>query len=117
MNGKSKKGSSLALRWRNALADSALGSNAKHVLKEIHSFMNADGRQAFPTIAMLARRTSLSEKTVRTHLKVAEDAGWIDVQEGRFPGKRWRRFTYSARFPDQASEVGEMGQEGAVNDG
>lgn len=117
MSYETKKGSPLAARWRNAVAESDLSSHAKHILKEIHSFMRPDGTRAFPTISLLASRTSLSEKTVSSHLKRAELAGWISIQIGRFEGKRWRQQSYFPRWPDGGGEVGKTGQEGAVNDG
>lgn len=117
MSNTANNGSSLAARWRDAVAESDLSSNAKHILKEIYSHMRRDGTRAFPPIDRLAARCSLSEKTVRTHLKDAEEAGWISIQVGRFPGQKWRLHTYFPRWPDGGAKMGKTGQEGAVNDG
>lgn len=115
------KGSSLAWRWRNAVAESDLDAATKHILVELHSFMKPDGRRCFPTQALIAARTSLSERTVRGRLAVAEAAGWIEMQKGRFDGKKNGTYTYEPRFPDATCEPDakhrKMTTEGPANGG
>lgn len=87
---------------------------------DLFCFMNAAGRKCFPPQGLIARRCSLTEKTVRKHLKVAELAGWIVVQEGRFTGKKNRLSSYEARWPHEVigGDVNrETMTEGPVNDG
>lgn len=114
------KGWSRAWRWRIAVAESDLDASTKHVLVELHTFMNGHGRKCFPPQTLLASRTSLSERTVRKHLAVAEHAGWIDVQKGRFEGKRNGLYSYAARWPDGVAEPNgmhrKMTTEGPEND-
>ena len=48
-----------------------------HVLRTLADYMDSQGRNCFPNVDDLAAVTKINEKTVRRHLKKADEAGWI----------------------------------------
>ncbi len=122
--GEARAQKSRVWRWRNAVSASDLGATAKHILLQLSHNMDGNGGSCFPTIAELCESTGRSKKTVLKHLRVAEDAGWIDIRQGRLNGQRWRRLDYVARWPDSGladaptgEKVVEMASEAGGNEG
>lgn len=69
--------------------------------------INPSTRQAWPSLADLSKRTGIAERQVRRHLRVLEDAGWIE-NHGQRPGAggqpvsnlwTWRRYVQVGRSP------------------
>ena len=126
--------------WRSAFA-SAYGppsSTTRLVLFCLSIHMNEQGESCFPSIDRLAREGSLSRKAVIDHIKIAEEAGWIEKQERpERNGQGWRRMQYSPKVPpgimakiiaekggepqlppfETAQQGGEPGAEGGEPDG
>jgi len=73
------------LRWRLAVRESNLPSSAKLVALVLDTFMNKSG-ESWPSVRLLARSTSLSEATVRWHLRILEIAGYVYTLD------RWGQF-------------------------
>lgn len=94
------KGSSRVWRWRHAVAQSSLHATTKHVLSTLSTWMNSNGGSCYPSVELVAKRSGFTKKTVCTHLKIAEAAGWIEIDKAGFNGRAWRRNEYEARFPD-----------------
>lgn len=67
--------------------------------------MNQQGENAWPSQALLAQRTALSDRAVRQHLKKAEAAGWLRIYERRRPGQAWFVNEYVATIPDGLEEL------------
>lgn len=72
----------------------------RHVLITLSLHMNQQGERAWPSQKLLAQRTGLSERAVRTHLHLAERTGWVKVYAKRPAGtKGWRLNEYVACAP------------------
>jgi hypothetical protein len=116
----------LLFRWRKAFQseDGPSSPVTRHCLLTLSTFMDEHGNNAFPSIATLAARTRLSERTVRTHLSLAATQGWIDRNLWREKGKDWANYRYSAVIPNKLigtaagsgprTNVAEAGADGAA---
>lgn len=87
--------------WQSAVLDSGCESSTKLVLLAIGSFMNQHGTGAFPSLETLAAKTSLSKLTVRRHVQVAEEAGWLAVKKRYTRNGDKDSNLYSVRYPDE----------------
>lgn len=76
-------------------------TNTRAVLAAIRKRMNKKGF-ARPTIDQIAMDTGLTEKTVRTHLEIAEDLGFLVIESDEGEGLRKRRNRYFASLPDNS---------------
>jgi hypothetical protein len=72
----------------------------RHILHNLSTYMNTDGRECFPSIETQAVETGLSVRTIKRHLAVAEDEQWLHIYERQGKGKAWRHYGYVARIPD-----------------
>lgn len=88
--------------WKLAFRASDLPSPAKHVLFELCEFMDKDGKRCFPSIQLLASNTGMGEKTVRRHLKVAVEKGWLFRLRHGKNGQAWANYHYQAKLPGEA---------------
>lgn len=70
-----------AWTWRRALLSSDLPGTTKHVLLTLSCHIPEIGGAAWPSIATLAAETSLTEATVKKHLRAGLEAGWIARQK------------------------------------
>ena len=106
------------LQWRLAVVgDNGPPSGVRHVLLTLSLYMDGEGGSCFPSIRELERATALAEKTVRTHLAAAEQAGWITRKfRGRSAGQAWRSYEYVARIPEEGAVniTGASATKGAV---
>jgi hypothetical protein len=80
---------SLVFRWKWVVLRSDLASGTKCVLLVIGMHMSPTGRDAFPSVARIAKLASLSRSTVSRHLRLAEEAGYL---------RRVRRWNASSVF-------------------
>jgi hypothetical protein len=87
--------------WRHRVASEEGPKHAttRHVLLTLSLHMGKHGDHAFPSQEHLAKRTGMSVRSVRTHLKIAEDAGWIIRVPRRPTGSPWRHHQYVAALP------------------
>lgn len=69
-------------KWRRAVAQSALESGCKLVCFALANYLPNRGGCCFPSIATLARDTSLTTRSVMRHLKTTEQAGFIRREHG-----------------------------------
>lgn len=88
-----------AWTWRHAIIKSDLPATTRHVLLTVSCYMNEVGGGCYPTQQQLSEATGLSDRAVRTHLEVAETAGWIKRTEHGFKGQKWRNHEYTASWP------------------
>lgn len=63
--------------WLQAIADSALSASTKLVAHTLALYGNANGSKIFPGTRELARRASLSGRSLSTHVDVLVRAGWL----------------------------------------
>lgn len=97
--------------WRHAIQKSPLSSTTKLVLLNLSIHMNDLGEGCYPSTATQAADTGLSERSVCTHLDVAENAGFIRRKAHGYGGQKWARNEYFATWP-VGVEVGPKGTEG-----
>jgi hypothetical protein len=84
-----KRQSSMSIwSYKKAVMQSELSSSTKIVLVALDMHVNDMGDPAFPSYSRLATLTSLSSRSVKEHVGVAEDAGWL---------KREKRFSKEGR--------------------
>jgi hypothetical protein len=94
-------------KWLQAIASERgpADPTTRHVLMTLSLHMNQRGEQAFPSQRLLARRTGLSERSVRTHLQLAREAGWILVYAKQPKGHGWRLHEYVAAVPENLEDL------------
>ena len=94
--------------WRQAILESHMGATTKHVLLTLSCHMNDAGESCYPSINRLCHETSLSNRAVITHLRLARDLGWIGVRERDLAGKKWAAHGYFIQWPGEG-DGGEPG--------
>lgn len=108
-------------RWMDAwMGPDGPAPTTRHVLHALASHMDRFGDDCWPGTRLLAEETGLARKTVRRHLDLAKDAGWISWVEEAGEGQAWRRRLYSPTYPSNMGEsepptstVGEAGESGS----
>jgi hypothetical protein len=78
---------------------------ARLVLLAISLHMNAQGANAWPSQATIARRSCVSTRVVVKHLGIAERQGWLKRYEAGRNGQGWRLTGYEAVLPDHVYEL------------
>jgi hypothetical protein len=75
--------------WTRYIAGDAgpRDSTTQHILLTLSLFMNSGGGSAFPSVPKISRATRRCERTVRKHLRDAEEAGWITITQRRRRGQ------------------------------
>ena len=63
--------------------------------------MSADGDNCYPSIKTIAEASRRDRKTVITHLRHAEEAGWIRISNAGLGGRRWKRDQYEVCWPEE----------------
>lgn len=101
--GVMRKDQDIKFRWINAVKGEygPASSTTRLVLIMLSTHMNIDGSSCFPSTALLASETKLTERSVCTHLEKAEKEGWIKrhIKGG---GQNWKRYQYTPSIPDKA---------------
>ena len=90
--------------WRQAILKSGLPATTRHVLLTLSCHMNDAGESCYPSIDLLCEETGLSNRSVITHLKLAEEGGWIEVDKHGFSGQKWARNEYRIAWPKTPTE-------------
>ncbi len=80
--------------WRGYVLKSNLPPTTRHVLLTLACHMNDAGENCYPKIDTICQETGLSNKAVITHLKFAQNEGWIKVKKHGFTGQKWRNNEY-----------------------
>lgn len=102
MNEVERPAQSRVWRWRRAIGESDLPATTRDILRVLSEFMDREGGSCFPTVTDVARKCGRDRGTISDHLKIAEQAGWVEIQNGTFGGQKWRRQSYVARWPQGA---------------
>ena len=100
--------------WREAVASpkGPSSSTTRHVLLTLSLHMDMTGGNCFPSTALLAERTGLSERSVCTHVDRAESEGWIRRAKHRGAGRAWAGTLYTAILPEVLKDVQRPTEEG-----
>lgn len=91
--------------WRRAMARSELPSTTKLVLFVIAEYANAVDEVMWPSVETIAGLASLSERSVGTHLTVAEQSGWLTRWKSRKHGRQWAHGHYRLSIPESAART------------
>lgn len=75
--------------------------------------MNENGDGCYPSTKRQSEETGLSERSVCTHLELAEKAGFIKRCAHGFSGQAWKRNQYVASYPEGT----ELGSVAIIDDG
>ena len=89
-------------QWRDWLRseDGPPDSTTRHILLNLSMWMKADGKQCYPTIAILAQETAISERTIKKKLKEAASNGWLEIYTHKGRGQAWRNHGYLPKIPE-----------------
>lgn len=90
---------SFKTRWQQAVLESRLGSGFAFVLMALSMWMDADGRNCYPTEETIAERIGITRKSVREHLRRAVAVGFLSRYRRSEEGKRGCRYGYIAKIP------------------
>jgi DNA-binding MarR family transcriptional regulator len=74
------------------------------VLYALADFMNAEGKNCWPSQKTLSERTRLSERTIVRHIKALVKEGWIEKTTKGYNNRQHRLNQYKARIPDYVSK-------------
>lgn len=85
--------------WMRSIRDSELPSSTRLVLLTMVTWIDNTTGTCFPSLATLAQGTGLAKSTVTTHLKRAEEAGYIRRTQ-RLMGRQHTSTLYQATMPD-----------------
>lgn len=85
--------------WQQAILESGLGSGFAHVLMALSLWMDANGRNCYPTEETIAERIGITRKSVREHLRRAVESGFLNRYKHTTKGKRGFNYGYIAQIP------------------
>jgi len=93
-------------QWRELIASEHGPANpsTRLVLLVLALHMNQDGANAFPSQQLIATRSGLSVRSVRTHLALAAAAQWVRIYQKRRSGQNWFIHEYVATIPDELAD-------------
>jgi len=92
--------------WRAAICDSDLPPTTRLVALTLSLHMNERGGSAFPKQATLARESGLNVETVRDHLRMLRETGWLVALTYATPG---RPVEYAASIPQGGVQTPTLG--------
>jgi len=72
----------LSVKWMAAVFELDLPSSHKLVLLVLADHADNDGRNAWPSVSLISKKTSLSERTVRASLVSLRDSKQISIEKG-----------------------------------
>jgi hypothetical protein len=78
--------------WRDLITseEGPASPTTRHILLTISIYINKNTKSCFPSIETISKATRLSKRSVCTHLKIAEDQGWINKIPLGKGGRGWR---------------------------
>jgi hypothetical protein len=93
----------MLFNWRKAtISKCGPKPTTRLLLLTLSVHMDGNGGSCFPSTRKLAEETGLSERTVCTHLEIAEKEGWIKKMKQGLTGRSWKRHSYQAAIPPEA---------------
>lgn len=92
-------GASVKTRWQSAVLESGLGEGFSHVLLGLGLWMNANGRNCYPTEEQMSEKIHTTRKTIRRHLNRAVNAGYLERYRHTEKGRSGFNYGYIAKIP------------------
>jgi putative DNA primase/helicase len=90
---------SFKTQWQEAIIESRLGSGFISVLIALSLWMDADGRNCFPTVETIAERIGMTRKSVSQHLKKAVKIGFLHRYPRTQKDRKGFSYGYIAKIP------------------
>lgn len=87
------------------MARSELPSTTKLVLFVIAEYANGVDEIVWPSVERIAELASLSERSVGTHITLAEQSGWLTRWKSRKHGRKWAHGHYRLSVPESAART------------
>lgn len=93
-------------QWRELIASEhgPPHPSTRLVLLILSLHMNELGNRCFPSQELIVTRTGLSARSVRSHLKLGESMGWIEIYVKRRKGQAWFNHEYAAIIPPNLAQ-------------
>jgi DNA-binding MarR family transcriptional regulator len=117
-----RQGLRLRTRWSIGVRLSDLEPMTTLVALTLAGWANADGRGARPSFESVAKGCRLTRRSVITHMKKLEDAGWVRRSVGRGVPNRYSlliptemEFKIEATLGEWTGEPGALPSEELVN--
>ncbi len=85
--------------WARAVQASDLPPNAKLVLLNLRLYVNDVGTFAYPSLTRQVKDTGLTRPTLIKYLRIAENAGFLEIERKYVDGQWWRN-QYILKFPN-----------------
>jgi hypothetical protein len=85
----------IVVDWINTIWETSLGPNTKLIACCLRRYMNSKNDSAYPSVPRIAGECGLSENTVRKHLAILCEEGWL-VKNGK---SHLDTFRYTAAYP------------------
>ena len=104
--------------WRDAIRKSKAPALTKHVCNCIANYLSDVGEGCYPGVKALMNDSSLSNRSVATHIETAKKFGLLKIVREVGKDGRFKRTFYFPRFPDNTSLPREPASHGPnhVND-
>lgn len=90
--------------WRQAIELSDLEPSTKLLMYTLANYMNEHGDWCYPSMARLSKSTGLTERSVYRHMKLAEEAGFVEKRKKHSEGQLWAQNEYRALMPESLPE-------------
>lgn len=93
--------------WERAICSSDLDGTTRHVAMTVGLHFSKAGDSCWPSLETLAREAGLDLSTIKRHLYILREAGWLIVYPGGSPkgGKRTSN-NYEAAIPARWAPTG-----------
>ena len=92
--------------WRDAVRDEAsLSSTTKLLLLILQTYIPCNNDYCSPSIYMLSKASSLPEKSVTKHLKIAEESRYIIIENVYNNDEGWPVVSYVRALPAEAADT------------
>lgn len=91
---------SFKTEWQDKILRSGQGAGFSHALLGLSSYMNADGRNCYPTQELLENEFKVTRKTLQKHFDKAEELGYLQRYRHSSKGKSGFNHGYMAKIPD-----------------
>ncbi len=93
-----------AFEWAKSFSNSDLKRGTVAILRALQTFLNNDNGYGYPTIQQIAREAKATDRTVKTHLKIARQKGWLIIGKNAHKKNSYPNNTYQAIIPNIPSE-------------
>lgn len=101
-------GKSFKTQWQEAVLDSSLETAPKLILIALSMYADQNGKSCWPTQEQIASKASCTSRSVRKHLTIAQEEGWLTNYKRARAGKNGYSYGYKLELrpePYSGSEI------------